>query len=179
MPDPEMTGRAMPDPDLPKAAEVRIVPAGPTDRAVIDRLMQLCLYDAAAETPFSIGDDGRYGYDLLDVFWHSPWLIRSDDALAGFALVVPDCPITGRRPCWFMAEFFVLRDQRGKGVGRRAVQAILARHPGPWHVATHGQNPGAARFWDRVLPLRDAPDRTARHDGMDWTVRSLSVAGAG
>lgn len=72
------------------------------DKTVIDRLMQLCLYDAASESPFPVGEDGRYAYDHLDAFWHRPYLIRVRGEIVGFALVIPDCPITGELKYWFM-----------------------------------------------------------------------------
>ena len=162
---------------MPEASSqnVTLEAAKASDPAVIARLIELYLYDMAADHPFPIGDDGLYSYDLLDAFWQHPYLIRAGTELAGFALVIAACPVTGRMPCWFMAEFFVLRPHRGKSVGRHALQAVLSRHPGPWHVATQVHNLNADGFWSKALAPHAPMARPARFDGADWTVRAFSV----
>lgn len=57
------------------------------------------------------------------------------------------------------------------------MNAILGRHPGLWHVATHGNNPAATHFWDAILPPLPYPPLAVRHDGMDWTVRAFIANG--
>lgn len=149
-----------------------IAPAGDNDRATIESLIQLYLYDMAAVHPFAIRDDGTYEYDLLDRFWQHPYLIRVAGELAGFALVIDGCPITGRTPCWFMAEFFVLRPLRRRSVGRGALKALLACHKGAWHIASQTTNPSAGRFWSRSVGA-DRTEFAAQFDGADWTVMSF------
>jgi predicted acetyltransferase len=46
-------------------------------------------------------------------------------------------------------QFFVVRSQRGTGVGRAAAEATVRRHPGRWEVGFQNENPAAARFWRR------------------------------
>ncbi len=50
-----------------------------------------------------------------------------------------------------MAEFFVSRPNRGLGIGRGAVQLILDRFAGRWEIVEYVRNPGAVRFWRRVV----------------------------
>jgi predicted acetyltransferase len=157
------------------SAQASVVPAGASDRATVERLVQLYLYDMAADHPFAIRDDGTYEYDLLDRFWQHPYLIRVDDELAGFALVIEGCPITGRTPCWFMAELFVLRTFRRRSVGKGALEALLARHKGDWHIASQTTNPVAGHFWSRSL-VADRKDSIAQFDGAEWIVRSFVSA---
>jgi predicted acetyltransferase len=47
-------------------------------------------------------------------------------------------------------QFFVVRSQRGAGVGRVAAEATIRRHPGRWEVGFQNENPVAARFWRRL-----------------------------
>jgi predicted acetyltransferase len=148
-----------------------LVPATPADRPVIDRLVQLYLYDMASDRPFPIGNDGRYAYDFLDRFWDIPYLFRAEEQIAGFALVIRDCPLTGASPCWFMAEFFILRAFRRRALGRTMLSAILARHPGHWHIANHTANDTADRFWSRTIPPQGRAERPLHFDGDDWTLR--------
>ena len=47
-------------------------------------------------------------------------------------------------------QFFIVRSQRGAGVGRAAAEATIRRHPGRWEVGFQNENPTAARFWRRL-----------------------------
>lgn len=98
-------------------SQIRLVPATPAQKPVIANLIQLYLHDLTEVMPFPVGYDGRFGYDFLDRFWRFPYFIMSGAEIAGFALVIDSCPLTGRSPCWFMAEFFVLRPYRKQGAG--------------------------------------------------------------
>jgi predicted acetyltransferase len=151
---------------------VALVPATDADKPVVARLIQLYLHDMTEHMPFAIGDDGLYEYDYLDRFWQHPYLLHVNGDLAGFALVIDGCPVTGDAPCWFVAEFFVLHAYRGRGVGRAAAEAAFARHQGRWHVGVIDRNRPAAAFWGRVLPGVAA--RAVQFDGEDWTVRAFA-----
>jgi predicted acetyltransferase len=147
--------------------------AAATDRPVIANLIQLYLYDMTEFMPFPVGPDGRFAYDYLDRFWRHPYLIMDGDEIAGFALVVDECPLTGRAPCWFMAEFFVLKAYRKRGVGKAALNLALTAHPGPWHIAVPHANRAAQGFWGRALADRSAPPRDIHFDGDDWWLYDL------
>lgn len=54
-------------------------------------------------------------------------------------------------PEWNMAEFFVLRNYRRRGIGQTAVQWVFAHHPGRWIVKQLAQNTQAIAFWRRVI----------------------------
>ena len=153
--------------------EVRLIRASDDDKPVIARLIQLYLYDMAAQTPFAIAADGLYDYGHLDAFWQHPYLFRVAGDIAGFALIIGHCPVTETAPCWFMAEYFVLRPYRRKTVGKAMLHAILARHPGRWHIATQTWNRSADAFWARILPTEGRQDLSARFDDADWTLRAF------
>jgi predicted acetyltransferase len=155
-----------------------LIPASAADRPVIDRLMQLCLYDMASDRPFPIGPDGRYDYGFLDAFWDHPYLFQADGQIAGFALVIRHCPVTGTAPCWFMAEFFILRSFRRRALGQTMLQAILTRHPGRWHIANQTVNTAADAFWSRVIPSDGRTTRPVHFDGDDWIVRAFEAPSA-
>lgn len=61
---------------------------------------------------------------------------------------------------WF-DQFFVVRSQRGAGVGREAAEAVIRRHPGRWQIGFQNENPVAARFWRRLAAEigRDVEER--------------------
>ena len=147
-------------------------PATQSDRDVFSNLLQLYLYDMASANYFPISPNGAYDYDFLDRFWEHPYLLYDQETLIGFALVTSRCHITGRSPCWFMGEFFVLRPHRRKGLGEQAVKEILSRHPGQWHLTNLVENAGADAFWSRVLP-DDAQEQPLKFDGDDWMLRAF------
>ena len=130
----------------------------------------------AAQSSFPLNPDGCYDYDLLDQFWEHPYLITQNNELAGFCLIISHCPIRNRSPCWFMAEFCVLRPYQGQGIGRAAVQAVLNRHPGDWEIAWSPENSPANAFWPKVIPARADPPQRIEFDGMDWTSVAFTSA---
>jgi len=145
------------------------------EQGSIANLVQLYLHDLTEFMPFPVRDDGRFEYGFLDRFWRHPYFIASNDEIAGFALIVDDCPLTGRAPCWFMAEFFVLRAHRGRGVGKAALELALRAHPGPWHIAVPHANSAARQFWSRALADRAARPRPIHFDGDDWNLYEFSA----
>jgi len=152
---------------------IRLVPAREDQKPVIANLIQLYLHDLTEVMPFQVGADGRYQYDFLDRFWRFPYLIMSNEEIAGFALVIDNCPLTGRAPCWFMAEFFVLRPHRHRGTGTTAANLALAAHPGPWHIATPQINAPAKEFWGRALAQHSPDIRDFHFDGDDWRLHAF------
>ena len=154
---------------------IELVHAGLADRPVIANLIQLYLYDMAAANPFPVGPDGRYAYDFLDAFWQHPYLFRVNGEIAGFALVIDHCPITGRKDRFFMAEYFVMRSYRRQALGRMMFRRICALHPGKWHVAHQMQNVLADTFWSATFGNRSVETFAARHDGAEWMVRAFEA----
>ena len=150
-----------------------LIRADTTDKPVIARLIQLHLYDMAAQEPFPIGADGAYAYDYLDRFWQHPYLFHLDGQIAGFALVIDHCPITQTAPCWFMAEYFVLRPYRQQALGRTMFHAILNHHSGRWHIATQSQNRAGDAFWARATPAEGRNEFKTRFDDANWTLRAF------
>ena len=98
--------------------------------------------------------DGRFEPYPLDDYWARPdwsaWLIRSDGALAGFALI-NDVAHSSQPVDHSVAEFFILRKHRGGGVAQQAARALFALHPGSWEAAVARKNVKAERFWRRAI----------------------------
>ena len=76
--------------------------------------------------------------------------ILDDQRPAGFAKVVRETQAS-RRSDFRMAEFFIAREHRRRGVGRSAVRLILDRFAGRWEIVEYTRNPGAVQFWRRVV----------------------------
>lgn len=50
-----------------------------------------------------------------------------------------------------VAEFFILRKWRRKGIGRQVMREIFCRYPGRWEVGQERANVKAQAFWRLVV----------------------------
>jgi predicted acetyltransferase len=95
---------------------------------------------------------GDGGYPRFDLYWTEPnarwpfWL-KVDDTNAGFALVRRNLDLARME----MAEFFVMPEFRGRGIGLAGARRLIGRHPGHWRITQRENNSGAIGFWNRVL----------------------------
>ncbi len=131
--------------------EVVLQSVGAEHLDVLARLSQLERHDLSEFRGTLPGADGLFPDPRLVEFVTDPAreavLIRSDGRLVGFALVRPH--ETGGRS---LAEFFVVRAARGRGVGRAAALALLRGRPGRWGIAFQEENVRAARIWRHLVP---------------------------
>ena len=113
---------------------VEIVSAAVEQKSTLANLLELYSHDFSEFIDLDVGDDGRFGYRELDLYWSDPnrrpFLIYADRKLAGFLLV--RCIHQGRETAWDMTEFFVIRGFRKRGVGRRAAIEMFTRFSGRW-----------------------------------------------
>ena len=162
------------------ADTITLARATKQDRPVISHLIQLMFYDLSSIYGEWIGRDGRYAYRSLDVYWteqdRHPYVICRKGQLVGFALVSAHSPISGRAPCWFMDEFFVLKAQRRRGYGLLAVREIISRHRGNWEIAANNKNEDAVSFWAKALSrlqLTDLEKESQTYDGYEWVIHTF------
>ena len=91
-------------------------------------------------------------YPHLARYWHEngryPYLIVNQAQPVGFALVRTLLPATTME----VAEFYVAKPWRKYGIGKCAVQALFALHPGRWQLSVLADNPGGLAFWLSVVP---------------------------
>ncbi|MCL6596067.1 MAG: GNAT family N-acetyltransferase [Firmicutes bacterium] len=137
--------------DAPERVELVRVPA--EDRSVLRNLVGLYLYDLSEYTGPDVNEHGLYEYPRLDQYWLDeschPLLIRVDGRIAGFVLVHQHDLLQERRHV--VAEFFVMRKYRRRGVGTRAARLVFDAFPGPWEVSELPENEPAQAFWRRVI----------------------------
>jgi predicted acetyltransferase len=106
------------------------------------------VFPALAEIGHSGADQlSRWFSDLSAV----PLLILQSASPVGFAIIARATARRGQVLGWRMAEFFIARPYRRRGIGERAVQLILDRFRGPWEITEYLRNPGAVQFWRRVV----------------------------
>ena len=130
--------------------------------------------------PLTLKPDGRFGYPGLSRYWQDesrhPFLVTVDGHLAGFALVARGSRVSGDPRVWDMAEFFILRGYRKRGVGAAVAQDLWRRFPGAWEVRVVENNGAARAFWSAAIP-RFASSKTAESwaelYGKRWQVFSF------
>ena len=127
--------------------EVSLVPI--ERKEVLWNIYQLYLYDLnPLDGSLVLDDYGRYGCVNFDKYWSDegryPYLLTANGRLAGFVLVraVDDT--------FEIAEFFVMRRARGKGVGATMAARVFELHKGKWKLSTQVINE-AQHFWRKVV----------------------------
>jgi predicted acetyltransferase len=161
-------------------SRVEVVEAAPDDAPVLANLLELYVHDFSEFLDLHPGEDGRFGYPSLPLYWSEsgrhPFLIRVDGKLAGLALVKRGSEVSGSEAVWDMAEFFVLRGYRGRGVGTLAAHEVWRRLPGYWEVRVMHRNALARLFWaGAILSFAGeaiGPRRIERH-GEPWDLFSF------
>ena len=102
--------------------EVEVVEALDDDRTVVRRLLQLYHYDFSEFDGGDVNPHGEYLHRYFDEYWtdsdRKAFLFRVEGALAGLALVFTGEPHD-------IAEFFVMRKYRGRGVGAQAAASLF------------------------------------------------------
>lgn len=153
---------------------VSISLAQPSDRALLEGLMQFYLYDlseleADDSSEMEFTDDGRLPpYRYLPEYWidasRTPVLIKRGERPVGFALINQISHRDERNVDCCMAEFFVARKHRRHGVATQALHLILAAHPGRWEVSVDACNRGALGFWPRAIASASNITELVRYD---------------
>ncbi len=122
---------------------------------VLEQLLELYAYELSDIADLAIGPDGRFGCGALPRYWTEPdrvpYLVRIDRELAGFVLVQQGSLVTGDPEVWDVAEFFVLKRHRQRGIGVRVAHEVWRRHCGAWEVRVMQRNTSALAFWRRAV----------------------------
>jgi len=132
---------------------IEIVPAGDEDLPTVQNLARLYVYDMSEFMGWPCPEGGSFGgCDEFLADWrdgrNSPYVIRVDGELAGFAGVKRDEGVSSE--C-LVQEFFILRKFRRKGVGRSVATRLFDKSPGKWKVQQLVQNSPAIAFWREVV----------------------------
>jgi predicted acetyltransferase len=81
-----------------------------------------------------------------------------------------------------MAEFFVVRGYRRRGIGTAIAHDVWRRFPGPWEVRVMQANHSALHFWERAIseftgqPIRPIP---FEKDDTSWKSFSFDSTSGG
>ncbi len=135
--------------------ETTVSPASAADESVLRHLVQLYAYDFAEIMGWDIPDGGRFPDAIVDGCFDGgrrhAFLLRVGGRLAGFAIVDTRSRLSGEDGIRDMAEFFVARTARRRGVGSSAARALFDRFGGRWEVRQTPANLPATAFWRSVI----------------------------
>ena len=80
---------------------LELIRAGAEHQSALENLLERYIHDFSELVPMDVGDDSRYGYKSLPLFWSDnsrlPFLARVDGKIVGFALVTRSSEPSGDR----------------------------------------------------------------------------------
>jgi predicted acetyltransferase len=138
---------------------IREARASKADRDWIEETYGEYLADLSADTTGvfpSLTVTGQSVAEIIQGWFHddrcTAFIVLREQEPVGFAVVQrslagSDDPKRHYR----LSEFFIRKPFRNRGVGRGAAMLIFARYAGEWTVPEQSRNPGAIRFWRRVV----------------------------
>ena len=125
------------------------------EKSVLRQLMELYAYDFSEYDQADVNSHGLYGYTYFDYYWtedsRHPFLIKVNGRYAGFVLINEYCYIVKDPGAKSIAEFFVMRKYRRKGIGKKVAFQVFDKFPGKWEVLQHGENLPSKIFWEGVI----------------------------
>ncbi len=163
---------------------LEVIPASARDQPVMANLLELYIHEFTAFLPIQIGEDGRFGYRNLPLYWSQPtrhlFLVRLDGNLAGLVLVKQGSEMTSDPHVWDMAEFFVLRGFRRSGIGTQIALKVWRDFPGRWEVRVMQKNVAACKFWRHSVSIFASTTPSFSHfqkNGETWEFFSFESLG--
>ncbi len=162
------------------SAHVEVIPARPEQEPILANLLELYAHDFSEFRDLELGSDGRFGYSCLPLYWSEPgrhpFLVWVEGKLAGLILVKRGSEVSGHETVWDVAEFFVLRGYRRRGIGTEIAHEVWRRFPGLWEVRVMETNVSALDFWAHAISILTGeaiqPVRVEK-DGKWWALFSF------
>ncbi len=137
------------------SSHIQVIPAALEQEPILANLLELYAHDFSDFYDLELRPDGRFGYTGLSRYWSEPhrhpFLVWVNGKLTGFVLVKKGSELSGDPAVWDMAEFFVIRRYRRRGIGTQVAHEILKRFPGPWEVRVMEANVLANHFWASAI----------------------------
>ena len=161
-------------------AKVQLIPAGLVQKPVLANLLELYTHDFCDFLDLELRPDGRFGYRELDLYWSDPdrhpFLVYVDEKLAGFVFVRGMWNGSHAAIAWDMAEFFIVRSYRRRGVGTGVAHQAFRQFPGNWEMRVMDSNRPAQSFWKEVIAQfvgTAVETHRIERDGRIWDVFSF------
>lgn len=134
---------------------ITLVEVPEKQKSVLRQLVELYEYDLSPFTGYELNEHGYYGYSYLDYYWTEKerfaYFIMLDEKIAGFVLVNDYCEASREPDAKAIAEFFVMKAFRRKGIGQHTAKSIFDLFPGAWEIHQYLDNKESVIFWEKVV----------------------------
>jgi predicted acetyltransferase len=136
---------------LVTTSTVKLVSMGLEQARVLRNLFELYVHDFSEQVPIALKPNGRFDLPLDERYWsaddHFAYFVYEASELVGFALVRRGSRVTSEPDVMDVAEFFVVRGARRRGVGSAAAHALFESMPMRWEIRIRRTNVAARQFW--------------------------------
>jgi predicted acetyltransferase len=170
----------MMEPAEKRSAQIEVIPARAHQEPILANLLELYAHDFSEFHDLELGPDGRFGYGGLPLYWSEPgrhpFLVWVEGKLAGLILVRRGSEGSGDETVWDVAEFFVLRGYRRRGIGTQIAHEVWRQFPERWEVRVMESNTAARDFWAHAISMfTGQPIQSVRFekDGQRWRLLSF------
>ncbi|MDQ0896183.1 MULTISPECIES: GNAT family N-acetyltransferase [unclassified Paenibacillus] len=125
-------------------------------KEILRNLMTLFLHDLSEfiEGINLNSDNGLFEFDVLDMFFDkeglSPFFINLNGKPIGFILLQSGPYSNQEYADYVLNSFFILRNQRRKGIGKLACNKFFEMYPGRYAISQAQTNTPALKFWKSV-----------------------------
>ncbi len=133
---------------------IKLIEASRIHKDVIKNLMQFYMYDFSEFVEVDVEADGLFAaYKNLDDYWNDEnrfsYIIQKDEIYIGFVLIryIEE----QQRNHFSIAEFFVMKKYRRRGIGKSIATQIFNSHTGKWEVFQKESNKPAQLFWNKII----------------------------
>ena len=135
--------------------EIKILKAERADSSVLRQLLEYYCYDFSEYLQTDVNEHGMFAYAYLDSYWiepgRHPYFIKVDGKYAGFILINKDFLVLDDPAGHCVAEFFIMRKYRRRGIGLSAAKSVFAMHPGQWEISLVLTNQPSLKFWHKAV----------------------------
>lgn len=137
--------------------KLELVPATIDDHPTIQNMGRFYVYDMTEymgdDEDWKIPENGLFECIDFRKYWTQPdtfpFIVRKNKEIAGFVII--DKKGSENQVDFNMAQFFILRKFKKKGIGRGLAYQCFNRFVGVWEVMVMPKNEGAYRFWEKVI----------------------------
>ena len=138
-------------------SDIHIIPATLNNYPTIQNMARFYVYDMSEYLGdlegWELPEDGLYECLDFKKYFEAkdthPFLIRKDKELVGFIII--DKKGSGETIDFNMAQFFILRKFKNKGIGRYIAKECFNKFKGTWEVMVMPGNKGAYQFWKNCI----------------------------
>ncbi len=123
-------------------------------KELVEKLMQLCIYDYSLHDNIDLNHKGQFNYKYLNYYWQDKnrfaYIIYYQNKIAGLILI----RINIKEKKGFynsIAEFFIANNYKRKGIGRKVIGIVFKKFKGHWKISYHHNNICGKKFWEKVV----------------------------